>query len=128
VEVALTRELAAMDGADSAFHDSLAEMAVRLARAYDGYDGHDLTKLARLNQELRQTLAALVEVGVDDDSDEGARLSTPVFADVPAAVRDAAQPGPADVGAAGGGGGGGSVASTGPAADAASAADLGRGV
>jgi hypothetical protein len=56
----------------------LAAMAVRLARAYDGYVGGDLTKLARLNQELRQTLQVIAEVGVDDDSDPTGGLPAPL--------------------------------------------------
>lgn len=55
----------------------LAEMALRLARAYDGYAGDDLTKLSRLNQELRQTLQVIAEVGLDDDDDRTGGLPEP---------------------------------------------------
>lgn len=116
VERAVRAEIAALDGSEQVFHGTLSAMAVRLARAYDEYAGADLSKLARLNMELRQTLAALVEVGGDGDDGEGARLSTP--------VRDGEDAGPADVGSAGGGGGRDSAASAAAAADAAPAADL----
>ena len=56
----------------------LASMALRLARAYDQYVGGDLTKLSRLNQELRQTLQVIAEVGTDDDSDPTGGLPAPV--------------------------------------------------
>lgn len=118
VERAVRREIAALDGSVQIFHGSLSAMAVRLARAYDDYAGADLTKLARLNQELRQTLAALVEVGVDDNGDEAARLSTP--------VRDGEDTGPADAGAAGERGVGGFAAPAGQAADAAPVPHLRR--
>jgi hypothetical protein len=90
------RELDALAASKHVFQGTLTQMAVRLARAYDEYDGADLTKLARLNQELRQTLAALTEVGDDGDDGEAARMSTP--------VRHAEVAGAADVGAADRGG------------------------
>lgn len=99
-------DLARLGTLEEGVRGTLAQMALRLARAYDRFDGVDLTKLARLNQELRQTLAALVGVGSDDDGGEAARMSTPVWHE--------AQPGPADAGAADRRGGG----EAGPAADA----------
>lgn len=107
VETSVRRDLARLGELDDGARGSLAAMALRLAQAYDRYDGADMAKLARLNQELRQTLAAVVEVRNDGDGDEdAAALSTPEWApDVPAAVRDAAEPGAADVGRPGGGGG-----------------------
>jgi hypothetical protein len=82
---------------DVGISGSLSEMALRLASAYDEYDGEDLSKLARLNMELRQTLTALVrEVGDDGDAEQAAHLSTPVW--------DGAQPGAADARSEGGGG------------------------
>ena len=98
VEASTLAALDRLGKLDEGVRGPLAEMAVRMARAYDQYEGADLTKLARLNQELRQTLTALVGVGDDDDGGEPARLSTPVW--------DATQPGPADAGTPGGGGGG----------------------
>ena len=79
VEVATLDALSRLGKLNEGVRGPLAQMAIRMARAYDRYRGSDLTKLARLNQELRQTLAALVEVGDDDDGGEAARMSTPVW-------------------------------------------------
>lgn len=99
VEAAVQRDLGQLGRLDTGVRATLAEMVMKMARAYDRYEGADLAKLARLNQELRQTLMSLTtEVGGDSDDDEAAHLSTPVW--------DGAQPGAADVGAEGGGGGG----------------------
>lgn len=99
VESTVLRDLAGLGKLDKGVRSTLAEMAKRLARAYDQDDGEDLSKLARLNMELRQTLTALTTaVAGDFDDGEAAHLSTP--------VRDGEEPGAADVGAAGGGGGG----------------------
>lgn len=96
VEIAVRADLDRLGRLDEGVRGSLAQMALRMARAYDRFDG-DLTKLARANMELRQTLERIAEVGDDDDGGEAARMSTP--------VRDAAEPGAADAGAADGGGG-----------------------
>ncbi len=96
VEMAVRADLERLGRLDEGVRGSLAEMALRMARAYDGYDGADITKLARVNMELRQTLCRIAEVGDDGDGGEAARMSTP--------VRDAAESGPADAGAADGGG------------------------
>lgn len=94
VEVAVCNSLKVYTGL-TGMRAPLAEMALRLARAYDGYAGDDLTKLSRLNQELRQTLQVIAEVGLDDDDDRTGGL--------PAPVRHPAD-GSADVGPGGGGG------------------------
>jgi hypothetical protein len=97
VEVTVQRDLARLGRLDTGVRATLAEMALKMARAYDRYEGADLAKLARLNQELRQTLTGLTaEVNGDSDDDQAAHLSTPVW--------DGAQPGAPDAGAAGGGG------------------------
>jgi hypothetical protein len=114
VEASVRADLVRLGTLEEGVRGTLAQMALRMARAYDQYDGVDLTKLARLNQELRQTLAALVGVGDVDDSGEAARMSTPVW--------DEAQPRPADAGSAGRRGSGKAR----PAADAAPAGDRGR--
>ena len=62
---------------DEGVRGSLAQMALRLARAYDEFDG-DLTKLTRLNQELRTTLQAMAEVRDDGEHAGGAALPSPV--------------------------------------------------
>lgn len=99
VESAIKRDLAQLGRLDTGVRATLAQMVLKMARAYDRYEGADLAKLARLNQELRQTLAALTaEVSDDGDGEEAAHLSTPVW--------DPAEPGPADAGAEGGRGGG----------------------
>ncbi len=110
VEAAVVEALAGVDTSGSGA--PLAAMALRMARAYDAYEDADLTKLARLNQELRQTLRALAEAVDDGDDDEAAAVSTPVW--------NGEDAGAADVGAAGGGGG----TQVGQAADAASGGDL----
>lgn len=99
VESTVRRDLAGLGKLDKGVRSTLAEMVLKLARAYDRDDGEDLSKLARVNAELRQTLAALTAaVAGDVDDGEAAYLSTP--------VRDGEEPGAADVGATGGGGGG----------------------
>jgi hypothetical protein len=97
VERSVLADLSRLGKLDEGVRGSLAQMALRLAQAYDAYDGEDPGKLSRLNQELRQTLKDVAEVGDDDDGRAGdaARMSTP--------VRDASDAGPADVGAAHGG-------------------------
>ncbi|MEV7264697.1 hypothetical protein AB0N38_14205 [Micromonospora aurantiaca] len=115
VEQSVSDALDRLGKLDSGVRAPLALMARKLARAFDQYQGNDLTKLSRLNQELRQTLTAMVEVGDDGDGDG---------ADLPAPVWDSAEPGAADAGRAGGGGGGAAA----EAADAAPAAHRGRGV
>lgn len=86
----------------------LVQMALKMARAYDSYEGADLTKLARLNQELRQTLQVIGEAARDDDSGaDGQEMSTPVW--------HAEDPGTPDTGTEGGAGG----AAAGQAGDAA---------
>lgn len=98
VERAVERDLERLGRLDTGVRATLAQMVRKMARAYDLYEGSDLAKLARLNQELRQTLMILTtEVGGDGDGgEEAAHLSTPVW--------DGPQPGPADAGAEGGGG------------------------
>lgn len=99
VETAVRRDLAQIGRLDTGVRATLAQMALKMARAYDGYEGSDLAKLARLNQELRATLTGLrTEVSGDSDVEEAAHLSTPVW--------DGAQSGAADAGAEGVGGGG----------------------
>jgi len=55
--------------------ESLAEMSFSLARALDG----ELSGMARaaLNRELRQNLVQLADMGVGNDDDLDAQLSTP---------------------------------------------------
>jgi hypothetical protein len=98
VEEAVRQYLDQLGGLDIGARATLAQMILKLAHSYDEYDGSDLAKLARLNQELRQTLTALmVEVGGDSDDDgQAAHLSTPVW--------DGPQPRAADARAEGGGG------------------------
>lgn len=99
VESAIQVDLARLGALDVGVRSTLSQMVLKMARAYDRYEGSDLAKLARLNQELRQTLTVLTtEANSDGDGEQAAHLSTPVW--------HAAEPGTADAGAAGGGGGG----------------------
>lgn len=99
VESAIQVDLGRLGALDVGVRATLAQMVLKMARAYDRYEGADLAKLARLNQELRQTLTVLTtEASGDGDGEEAVHLSTPVW--------HAAEPGAADAGAAGGGGGG----------------------
>lgn len=76
VEMSVRAALATYSGL-TGMQAPLSAMALRLARAYDGYAGDDLTKLSRLNQELRQTLTVIAEVGLDDDDDRTGGLPAP---------------------------------------------------
>lgn len=67
--------------------EALAAMSFSLAQVLDGEVGG--MARAALNRELRQNLVELAEMGVDDDDDLDAQLSTP---DGPAAVRDPEEP------------------------------------
>jgi hypothetical protein len=98
VESSVRRDLDRLGKLDEGVRGSLAQMALRMARAYDQYAGADLTKLSRANQELRATLQAMTEVGDDGDDDPSARLPSP--------VRNGAESGAVDAGRAGGGGSG----------------------
>jgi hypothetical protein len=99
VEEAIRRDLAQLGRLDTGVRSTLSQMVLKMARSYDRYEGADLAKLARLNQELRQTLMVLTtEANSDGDGEQAAHLSTPVW--------HAAEPGAADAGPAGGGGGG----------------------
>lgn len=93
---AYIREIGKLEGPQ----ETLARMALRLAKEYDAYVDGDLTKLARANMELRQTLMALRDAAVSKDNDEDAKiLSTPEWtetdghrgSEMPAVVRDASQ-------------------------------------
>ncbi len=106
VEASVRADLDRLGRLDEGVRGSLAQMALRLARAYDLCADADLAQLARANMELRQTLSRIAEVDDDGDPDEAARTSTPEWTGGSAAVRDPAQSGAADVGAADGGGGG----------------------
>src|SRR5258708_1903874 len=67
VEAAVRRDLARLTGPEVGAQASRTEMAVRLARAIDGWDlgsgtASSLSAMAKAHQELRATLAALMEV------------------------------------------------------------------
>lgn len=64
--------------------ESLSAMSVTLARVLD--NGQGLMGVAAINRELRENLAELTRLAVDDGDDLGDALSVPA---VPAAVRDA---------------------------------------
>lgn len=66
--------------------EALAEMAFTLARTLD--DGAGLATAA-VSRELRATLVELARLGVDDDDDLDAQLSTP---DLPTEIRDTENP------------------------------------
>jgi len=76
---------------------TLAQMALRLSREYDTYADIDMSKLARANMELRQTMTALAAAAQQEENDKDApHLSTPEWTDrgpnrssLPASVRDA---------------------------------------
>ncbi len=104
VEKALQRDLDRFAGMDTGARGTLAQLAMRLARAIDGWDedmsSSGLSALARAQQELRATLEKLTEAVVTDDDDDEflARMSS--------AVRNSAQPGSGNVRNSNGGGGG----------------------
>jgi hypothetical protein len=70
--------------------ESLAEMSFNLARTLDNGAG---LAVAAVNRELRANLVELARLGVGDDDDLDAALSTP--------VRDDAEPGEGDAGSSG---------------------------
>jgi NhaP-type Na+/H+ and K+/H+ antiporter len=73
-----------MSGQRSGAQDSLTEMALRLAKAIDGWQvgttnsAAAFSAMTKAHQELRATLAALMEVASDADDGFAARMSTPV--------------------------------------------------
>lgn len=99
IEAAVRTELDELNASGA-----LAEVARYLARAMDA-GGHGSTQSARLAQELRVTLGQLREIARERADDGQADASTPAWSGS-SALRDGAQPGPADLGAEGGGGGG----------------------
>ncbi|SRR6266581_3123164 len=89
VEAAVRRDLARMSAKQVGAQAALTEMALRLARAIDGWEvgttnsAAAFSAMTKAHQELRATLAALMEVASDADDGFEARMSTP--------VRDASQ-------------------------------------
>lgn len=79
VEVSVLRDIERVGQLDKGVRGSLKEMAVKLARAFDLCETDDITALAKLNAELRQTLSRLTEVGSDKGTAEAlfAALSKP---------------------------------------------------
>lgn len=67
--------------------EAITEMSVALARALD--NGQSLMGIAAINRELRENLAELSRLAVDDSDDLADELSLP---QVPAEVRDAEKP------------------------------------
>lgn len=67
--------------------EALTEMSLALARALDR--GESLMGIAAINRELRENLAELSRLAVDDSDDLADELSSP---ELPAAVRDAEEP------------------------------------
>jgi hypothetical protein len=66
---------------DEGMRSSYALMAYKLARALDSANVDDVAELTKLNQELRQTLGKLVDVGTNDAqtlADLLRQMSTPV--------------------------------------------------
>lgn len=102
MERQVRKDLRGMGSLDTGVRGSLAQAALILARAIDAYSDQmgaaaQLSAIAKAIQELRTTLAALMEKTDDEHPDAPAGDSTPVW--------DAAEPGAADAGAAGGAGG-----------------------
>ena len=90
-----------LDGPQATF----AEMALRLAREYDTYSDVDMSKLARANMELRQTMTALADAARSKEDDEKKLVRTPEWTndghrrpEMPPVVRDAQISGTPDVG------------------------------
>lgn len=93
VELSVRADIARVGKLDVGMRSSLKEMALKLARAFDQCQTDDITALAKLNAELRQTINRLQDVGNADTESVAAllrRLSTP--------VRDTSQPGTSDAG------------------------------
>ena len=67
--------------------EAITAMSVALARALDS--GQSLMGIAAINRELRENLAELSRLAVDDSDDLADELSLP---EMPAAVRDAEKP------------------------------------
>lgn len=67
--------------------EAITEMSVALARALD--NGQSLMGIAAINRELRENLAELSRLAVDDSDDLADELSLP---QVPAEVRDTEKP------------------------------------
>jgi hypothetical protein len=82
VEAAVRRDLSRMSGQSVGAQEALTEMALRLAKAIDDWpvttSAASLSAMTKAHQELRATLAALMEVASDADDGFGARMSTPV--------------------------------------------------
>lgn len=66
VEQSVWADIERVGKTDVGVRGSLKEMALKLARAFDLCETDDITALAKLNAELRQTLARLTDVGSDD--------------------------------------------------------------
>lgn len=79
VERSVLADLQRVGQLDKGVRGSLTEMAVKLARAFDICNTDDITALAKLNAELRQTLGRLTDVGSDKGTAEAlfAALSKP---------------------------------------------------
>ncbi len=108
MESAVLGDLRGLGGLDTGVQASLAEAALILARAIDSYAKDaktpaQLSAVTKAIQELRTTLGRLVEL-TNDNRRPAAGDSTPVWSDG-TLVRDAAESGPADAGAADRGGG-----------------------
>jgi hypothetical protein len=81
VEKSVRADIDRVGKIDVGVRGSLKEMALKLARAFDLCETDDITALAKLNAELRQTLSRLTDVGRDDTDTIAAlfrRLSAPV--------------------------------------------------
>jgi len=66
VERTVLRDLARAGKLDTGVRGTLAEMAQKLAVAFDTCSTEDIAALAKLNAELRQTLSRLDEAGNAD--------------------------------------------------------------
>lgn len=81
VESSVRLDIDRIGKTDTGVRGSLKEMALKLARAFDECKTEDITALAKLNSELRQTLSRLTDVGNDDAvsiADLLRQLSSPV--------------------------------------------------
>lgn len=69
VETQVRHDIEAIGGEEVGFRGSLTEIALALARALDRADaGEDLSKVAAVSLQLRQTLASMASVGTDAET------------------------------------------------------------
>lgn len=66
VELSVRADIDRMGQLDIGVRTTLKEMALKLARAFDLCETDDITALAKLNAELRQTLGKMSDVGNED--------------------------------------------------------------